>query len=356
MVASSFPKARRFARRPVLFASIQIGNEAQGLILNGSEGGICVQITAGTVVPGLVDLRFQSAGTAHPAGWVECRGQIVWSSDDRTVAGIEFVDPTPETNREIGNWLSFGESLRELRREWPADQASQSHWADDISEREASSFALPVGALPPNVSPIENAKQENEPKQLRPRLAAFGQNYEDAMPRSRILQLVAIALVVLIGAVILMKLHRPGWGFRSLVSKTARSNQSRETDQPTAAPATNTGIISAQTVEPPLANSLTASTAPLSAPAPYGETSPVAIVSANLGLMLQAGAMTEEQNAKEMAQSLQQKHYPAFVYKKDGDRFYRVFIGPYASDQSLRQAQTALRSLNIPTIKKKSAT
>ena len=62
--------------------------------------------------------------------------------------------------------------------------------------------------------------------------------------------------------------------------------------------------------------------------------------------------MTDEQNAKEMAQSLQQKHFPAFVYKKEGDRFYRVFVGPYANDQSLRQAQAALRSMNIPTIKK----
>ncbi len=65
--------------------------------------------------------------------------------------------------------------------------------------------------------------------------------------------------------------------------------------------------------------------------------------------------MTAEQNANEMAQALQQKHFPAFVYKKDGDRFYRVFIGPYASDQSLQQAQVELRRLNIPTIKKKSA-
>src|ERR1700689_2042280 len=137
MAASSFPKApkaRRWVRRPVLFASVQIGNEAQGLILNGSEGGICAHITTGTVVPGIVELRFQSARTGHPAGWVTWRGNIVWTSDDRTVAGIEFVDPTPETNREIGNWLSFGESLRELRKEWPSEQEPPSHWADHISE------------------------------------------------------------------------------------------------------------------------------------------------------------------------------------------------------------------------------
>ena len=353
MVASSFPKARRFARRPVLFASIQIGNETQGLILNGSEGGICVQITAGTVGHGLVALRFQSARTAHPAGWVECRGQIVWTSDDRTVAGIEFVDPTPETNREIGNWLSFGESLRELRREWPADQASQSHWADDIPERGAPALAFPVEPSPQNAGPIENAAQESEPERLRPRLTTLGQNYEDAMPRSRMLRLAAVALVVLVGAVILMKLYRTGGSFRTLVSKTGRSNQSPEINHPTAAArATNSGICTSQPIEPPLANSLSANSAPSAVPAPHGETSPVARVLASSDWMLQAGAMTDAKNAKEMAQSLQQKHFPAFVYKKDGDRFYRVFIGPYASDQSLWQAQMALRSLNIPTIKK----
>ncbi len=207
MVASSFPKARRFARTPVLFASVQIGNEAQGLILNGSEGGICVQITNGSVGPGLVDLQFQSAAPGHTAAWVGCRGRVIWKSEDRTVAGIEFVDSTPLTNREIKNWLSFGQSLRELRREWPAEEASQSHWADHISDPGSPPPAFPVEASQGEVGPLENPAPESEPEQPRPRLAAFGQNYEDAMPRVRALRITATALIVLVGAVVLMRLH-----------------------------------------------------------------------------------------------------------------------------------------------------
>jgi len=355
-MVASFPNARRFDRTPVLFASVQIGNEAQGLILNGSEGGICVQITNGSVGPGLVDLQFQSAAPGHAAAWVGCRGRVIWKSEDRTVAGIEFVDSTPLTNREIKNWLSFGQSLRELRREWPAEQASQSHWADHISDPGSPPPAFPVEASQGEVGPLENPAPESEPEQPRPRSSAFGQDYEDAVPRFRILRMAAaIALVVLIGAAVLIKLHGPGSNFRSLISETAQSNQSRETEHATAPPAKNAATSTPQPIGPPPANSRTANSTPAAAPVPHGEPDPIASASTNSGLMLQAGAMTAEQNAKEMAQSLQQKHFPAFVYKKDGDRFFRVFIGPYASDQSLLLAQVELRRLNIPTIKKKSA-
>jgi septal ring-binding cell division protein DamX len=365
-MVASFPKARRFDRTPVLFASVQIGNEAKGLILNGSEGGICVQITSGSVGPGLVDLQFQSA-EGHAAAWVGCRGRVIWKSEDRTVVGIEFVDSTPLTNREIKNWLSFGQSLRELRREWPGDQSSSSHWANGISEPALPSLALPVEPPLENSAPMENPAPESEPEpSTSPLTAPFGQTYEAVASRFGILRIaVVISLVILAGAAILMKLHKSGWNFRKTISKIAESNHLQESNHIAASTPASAAVsapqpagpapIGPRPIVPPPADSTTAGLRPAPAPAPHIETKAVLNASTSSGLMLQAGAMTDEQNAKEMAQLLQQKHFPAFVYKKDGDRFYRVFVGPYASDQSLVQAQAALRGLNISTIKKKNA-
>lgn len=54
------PKARQFTRKPVLFASIQVGEDATGFILNISEGGLCVQTAQEIPADQPVRLRFQS--------------------------------------------------------------------------------------------------------------------------------------------------------------------------------------------------------------------------------------------------------------------------------------------------------
>ena len=53
--------------------------------------------------------------------------------------------------------------------------------------------------------------------------------------------------------------------------------------------------------------------------------------------VLQVGAMTFEKNAIALAESLQQKNFPAFVSRRENDRFYRVFVGPFSDvDSTLR--------------------
>ena len=53
--------------------------------------------------------------------------------------------------------------------------------------------------------------------------------------------------------------------------------------------------------------------------------------------VLQVGAMTHEKNAIALAESLQQKNFPALVSRRENDRFYRVFVGPFSDvDSTLR--------------------
>jgi hypothetical protein len=101
---SPLPKARKFPRRPVLFAYAELGHDVGGVILNFSEGGFCVQTTAEIVAEPPLPVRFQSF---QSGGWVEAKGRIAWRNETKTVTGIEFVDIAEEARQEIRKWLGF---------------------------------------------------------------------------------------------------------------------------------------------------------------------------------------------------------------------------------------------------------
>jgi hypothetical protein len=52
------------------------------------------------------------------------------------------------------------------------------------------------------------------------------------------------------------------------------------------------------------------------------------------GFVLQVGAMRHEANADSLAQDLQRRNFPAFVFRRGTDRFYRVAVGPYSEVDS----------------------
>ena len=62
------------------------------------------------------------------------------------------------------------------------------------------------------------------------------------------------------------------------------------------------------------------------------------------GFVLQVGAMTYEKNAIALAESLQQKSFPAFVYRRETDRFYRVFVGPFNDVDSTLKIEEQLKN------------
>jgi len=52
------------------------------------------------------------------------------------------------------------------------------------------------------------------------------------------------------------------------------------------------------------------------------------------GFVLQVGAMRQEANADALAKLLQEKTFPAFVFRRGTNRFYRVAVGPYSRKDS----------------------
>ena len=71
------------------------------------------------------------------------------------------------------------------------------------------------------------------------------------------------------------------------------------------------------------------------------------------GVVLQVGAMTLEDNADLLAQDLQQRNFPAFVFKRGTDGFYRVAVGPYSDARSTVRAKKELERQGFKAILKR---
>lgn len=68
------------------------------------------------------------------------------------------------------------------------------------------------------------------------------------------------------------------------------------------------------------------------------------------GFVLQVGAMAYEEHADALAAALNQKNFPAFVFKRVGDRFYRVAVGPYGDVDSATKMKAELEKQNVEAI------
>jgi hypothetical protein len=68
---------------------------------------------------------------------------------------------------------------------------------------------------------------------------------------------------------------------------------------------------------------------------------------------LQVAALTEEGHALAMAEALQKKNFPVFVLRPSTDRYYRVWVGPYADAESARLAKDRLEKEGFKAILKR---
>ena len=64
-------------------------------------------------------------------------------------------------------------------------------------------------------------------------------------------------------------------------------------------------------------------------------------------------AVQPESGAMALAQSLQQKKFPAFVITSSADKYFRVQVGPYADTQSATDARHDLEADGFKSIVKR---
>lgn len=333
----SRPKSRRFARSPVLFASIQLPN-LTGFILNASEGGLCVQTAREIPAGDSLELRFQSI---QPNAWIQTRARVAWRNETKTVAGMQFLDVTPEILAEIRRWLAFGSSLRELRGTWWPEEASSRPPAETaVPSAEPQTKSTPQAEL--RTTPPMFVDRNGRSSRLSPP-SEFRQAFVDMkVPRPANRRAVGAILAVLVLAALALLGSRLGLGrhvnrvFATRQPAPVQSLAAAEVEVPTAASAPTPA-----SAPPPASSPKPAQ--PLASPPPPSSAQ-------DSGLLLQAAAMSDAANANNLADSLRAKKFPAFVSKKETGRFYRVLIGPYPNESALRDARTALAAAGLQTI------
>jgi cell division septation protein DedD len=68
---------------------------------------------------------------------------------------------------------------------------------------------------------------------------------------------------------------------------------------------------------------------------------------------LQVTAVRRESDALDLARRLQKKKFPAYVLAPQGNKFYRVQVGPYADQKSAEAAKKGLENAGFRAIVKR---
>ena len=93
--------------KSVSYVALSGGNG--GIITNLSEGGMTVQAANAVMVDDLPRLAFLIGQTAIQ---VQTRGEVVWKSPSKTIAGVRFVGIPEETRVQIREWVADKEEKR----------------------------------------------------------------------------------------------------------------------------------------------------------------------------------------------------------------------------------------------------
>ena len=102
------PNRRGRSRRDVPFAYIELGTANGGTVLNVSESGLALQAMDVLVDGEVLPIRFQFS---HTADWITTTGRILWTSDTKKTAGVQFVDISNGARAQINEWMALAASV-----------------------------------------------------------------------------------------------------------------------------------------------------------------------------------------------------------------------------------------------------
>ena len=87
---------RHYLRQPIT-TYVELDEDNGGIIVDASEGGLRVQAVHELEAGCSIRMRFQPSPTS---GWAEAKGRIIWTSQSKKVAGIEFCD-LPDKGHQV---------------------------------------------------------------------------------------------------------------------------------------------------------------------------------------------------------------------------------------------------------------
>lgn len=87
-------------------------------------------------------------------------------------------------------------------------------------------------------------------------------------------------------------------------------------------------------------------------PSSNGKSAAVASQAPRSGFTVQVAALTKQADAIAVAQSLQKKKFPAYVIPPQGDKYFRVQVGPFPNQKAADAARKSIESAGFKAIVK----
>ncbi|HEX4073830.1 MAG TPA: TonB family protein [Candidatus Acidoferrales bacterium] len=136
--------------RTLTYVELDEGNG--GIVLNASEGGLSVQAVMSLMEDSLPKMRFR---LSQSKDWLETAARVVWVSESRKVAGLQFVDMPEQTRLHIREWLTAEAAGVEAPSEAPLP--SEREFSAVVKEPDAGVDPNLVASLPasaPEPTPV----------------------------------------------------------------------------------------------------------------------------------------------------------------------------------------------------------
>jgi septal ring-binding cell division protein DamX len=355
---------RRYPRKQLLFPWIKLGADNGGIILDISESGLAVQAVRSLTGCELPGMRFR---LSESQAWIETSGRFAWIGPSKHTAGVEFTGLPEEARNRIRQWTPLalhpsgsvegnpvGEKFEPVKDVPPAREpksaisvpkSETTGYVDEHQSRH-SVAENKTGVLPrtAETQDAETVVPHIRDKNANP-TAAQSARYNTSPPRGLSYQ----------GTTASRKTSDRGWPTAS--RKPSRSIGLTLT---IAVVLLSACFFVVYRSYRPGNNSQGTEVRAAAKPADYSSgssTNPTAVSvnpklpSYQRGYVLQVGAMTHEDNALALAESLQQKNFLAFVFHREADRFYRVWVGPYPDADSAFKVKEELRKQNFDSIR-----
>jgi hypothetical protein len=258
----------------------------RGPVLDLSEGGLAFG--------GVISNRLFSMILDLPDGngLMQIQAEIAWASHSRNIIGVRFVQLAGNCRQRLRNWTAT--------RAYPAaEQVDAGVWQSPALQMISDDIS--TDSIP---------------------------NSDDSQPNSSSKNYVVeilLAALFLCSAFVCIGYYLPNLAGRS----------------------SNAGPISMPLPAPQPAKAAVVSNATTAA---KPDLLPARLPLDASGYVVQVGAMAHEENADALAVALHVKSFPAFVFRRGGDRFYRVAVGPYADENSTMQVKEQIEKEGYATI------
>ena len=280
--------------------SVRLDDSWSGHLFDLSEGGLAVDSLPPTSQDQVISLAFDLPGAHDP---IRATAEIVWASESVHRTGLRFLDLADTTRQQLREWVSAKTVIAALT-------------TSGMDGVPPDSFTAVTAALP---SPISHDWGDEGLAHLRdslaPRHRTTGFNVTKIQRLANEELSLPSKLRHPIGLTVALVCLAPVPVFIGYHLANGSDNPQATEIAPLTAAAVSTSDANRTTVTPP------------SAPAP---TLPAVQPLDLPGFVLQVGAMRNEDNADVLRESLEQKEFPAFVFRRSTGRFYRVAVGPYS--------------------------